>query len=256
METFLHLTDLHWGFENRGGHKLPLHDPKALAVALKFAEDFKPDHIILGGDMLDAGCVSHHNHGKPGATEGLRLLQDAKGLKDALIKPLEVLNPKTLTFIEGNHEDWINQLIEKFPALEGILEIQNILSLDSKWKMVPNGGFHKLGKLIFIHGDQISGGEHSAKAAVTAYESNVRFGHFHTYNTYTKTSTIDTKMAKTGVCVPCLCRKDPGYGGGKPNRWAQGFGYGYIDTKNSIFNDYVAIITDGKAIIDGKLYKG
>ena len=53
MEKFVALFDLHWGWERVNGHKKPLHDAKALAVALKFIADYKPDHIILGGDILD-----------------------------------------------------------------------------------------------------------------------------------------------------------------------------------------------------------
>ena len=211
--------------------------------------------MVLGGDILDCGCISHHNHGKPGAVEGFRLLGDAKELRKAIIDPIEACNPKTLTYINGNHEAWLDQLCEQIPALEGIVDVRSLLQLSDKWKVVPQGGSHKLGKLVFVHGDQLKGGEHIAKAAVIAYEKNIRFGHYHTYSAYTKTSSIDSKLPKTGIAVPCLCRKDPKYGKGGPNRWAQGFLYGYVD-KGGDFNDTVVIITDGKARINGKLYKG
>ena len=58
-----------------------------------------------------------------------------------------------------------------------------------------------------------------------------------------------------GVAYPCLCKKDPKYGKGAPNRWTQGFAYGYID-KGGFYNDYVAIISDGKATIHGTRYVG
>lgn len=220
-----------------------------------FIKDFKPDHVILGGDILDCGCISHHNHGKPGAVEGFRLLGDAKELQTALIQPLETLKPKSLTYIVGNHEDWLTDLVQQIPALEGIVDVRSVLSLGQKWKVVPQGGTHQLGKLTFIHGDTISGGEHCAKNAVTNYERNIRFGHFHTHSTFTKTSPVDNKLAKTGMCVPCLCGKAPNYGEGKPNRWVQGFLWGYVG-EGGHFSDYVSIITDGKTIINGKMYKG
>lgn len=234
---------------------MPLHDTKALGVALKFIEDFKPNHIILGGDMLDCGSISHHNHGKPGAVEGFRLLGDAKELQEALIKPLERLRTKSLTYIVGNHEDWLTDLVEQIPALEGIVDVASILSLSSRWKIVPQGEAFKLGKLIFVHGDQIKGGEHSAKWAVQAYEANVRFGHHHTFQAFTKTSAIDAN-GHTGVAVPCLCRKGPRYGGGSPNKWMQGFSWGYVGGPNGTFNDYTTIIVNGAATINGKAYFG
>ena len=53
MEKFVALFDMHWGYERDGSrHKVPLHDQKAISVAMQFIEDFKPDHVILGGDTL------------------------------------------------------------------------------------------------------------------------------------------------------------------------------------------------------------
>jgi metallophosphoesterase superfamily enzyme len=254
METFLGLYDLHHGYERRGGHKVALHDPKALNIALKFAKDFQPDHVILGGDILDSGCVSHHNHGKPGATEGLRLVEDSKELRETLIKPIDALKPKTKTYIIGNHEDWLNDLVVKIPALEGIVEVKNLLNLSDDWRIVPNGDAFKLGKIVFIHGDQIKGGMYPARASVEAYQRNVFMGHFHTHQCFTRVAALD-KQGHTGTVVPCLCRKDPMYGGGAPNRWLQGFVYGYINSDKT-FNAYVVVIIDGKCIVNGKVYKG
>lgn len=255
MEKFVYLTDLHWGYERKNGHKTPLHDLKALNVVLQFLKDFKPDHIILGGDILDCGAISHHNHGKPGAVEGFRLLGDAIELRAALIDPIEKLSPKTLTYIVGNHEDWLNDLTSQIPALEGIIDVRSVLKLSDKWKIIPNGEGHKLGKLTFLHGDQIKGGEHSAKWATVAWEANVRFGHHHTFQVYTKTSANDMN-GHTGIAVPCLCRKNPNYGGGAPNRWAQGFLWGYVGGPNGSFADYVSVIVNGSTMINNKVYKG
>ena len=254
MEKFVALYDLHYGYERKNGHKTALHDSKALDVALQFIKDFKPEHVILGGDILDCGSISHHNHGKPGAVEGLRLMQDAKELRDALLEPLEALGADSYTYIVGNHEDWLNDLSNQIPALEGMLDVAAVLDLGEEWKVVPNGGSHKLGKLIFVHGDQIKGGEHSAKWATVAWEKNIRFGHHHTFQTYCKTSANDAN-GHTGVAVPCLCKKNPNYGGGAPNRWAQGFIWGYVNGPQNTFNDYVTVIVNGVATINGKVYQ-
>lgn len=255
MEKFIFLTDLHFGYERKGGHKVPLHDLKALKVVLDFAKDFKPDHVILGGDILDCGLISHHNHGKPGAVEGFRLLADANGLNEALIKPLEALKAKSYTYLTGNHEDWLTDLTDQIPALEGVIDIRSVLKLDPKWVIMPIGSTFKLGKLVFIHGDQVKGGEHCAKWATVAYEANVRFGHHHTLQIYTKTSAIDAN-GHTGIAVPCLCRKDPKYGGGSPNRWVQGFDWGYVNGPEGRFGDYISVIINGKSLINGKVYGG
>jgi metallophosphoesterase superfamily enzyme len=256
MEKFVALYDAHYGFENRGGHKVALHDPKALSIAMQFIADFKPDHVILGGDMLDCGSISHHNKGKVGAVEGLRLFSDAKELRASVIDPIEASVGKkgTLRYIIGNHEAWLNQLVEVTPALEGIVEAENLLSLGKRWQVIPQGEATKLGKLVFVHGDQVSGGENVAKAATTNWEANIRFGHHHTFQVFTKKSPKDAH-GHSGIAVPCLCKKGPGYGKGAPNKWMQGFLWGYVGD-GGLFNDYVTVIVNGTAIINGVTYRG
>lgn len=200
--------------------------------------------------MLDCGAVSHHNKHRPGRTEGLKLREDAEVGRELFIKPVKA---EKKVYIIGNHEDWLGDLVEEMPALEGIVDIEPLLGLKG-WDIIPQGGMYNLGKLTFVHGDTVTGGEHVAKAAVINYERSIRFGHHHTYQVYTKTSPIDYKLAKTGIAVPCLCSKSPKYGEGKPNKWVQGFNYGYVDDKGN-FSDYVAIIVDGKCVVNGKVYK-
>jgi hypothetical protein len=91
---------------------------------------------------------------------------------------------------------------------------------------------------------------------VTNYERNIRFGHFHTAQLFTKTSPLDAEVAKTGMAVPCLCSKDVGYMERIPNKWVQGFSYGTVDTATGVFEDNVAVIIRGRAIIAGKSYRG
>lgn len=252
LSRFAFLPDIHYGFERRNGHKVALQDDKAINATLSFLEEFKPHTIILGGDTLDCGAISHHNHGKPGKNEGLKLLADAQECRANIISPLEAIGDR-LIYIEGNHEEWLHHLTDEMPALEGIVDLKSLLGL-KKWELVPQGESTTLGKLVFIHGDQLSGGEHMAKNATLAFERNVRFGHFHTYQVYTKTSALDMN-GHTGVCVPCLCKKNPKYGLGAPNKWMQGFNWGYI-AEDGLFNDYVSVIVNGKFIANGKEFRG
>lgn len=79
MTKYAALFDLHYGYERRNGHKVPLHDMRAFGAALAFLKDFRPDTLILGGDILDCGAISHHNKGKPGLSGGL-VLRDGKAV--------------------------------------------------------------------------------------------------------------------------------------------------------------------------------
>lgn len=255
MKKFVALFDTHWGYGRVGGHKVPTHDLKAINVAMRFIEDFKPDHVVLGGDTLDCRAISHHVKGKAGQVEGLRLLADAKECREAIIGPLETQVKGRLIYHIGNHEAWLDDLIDEVPALEGIVDVRSILSLKKKWEVIPQGGVSKLGKVKFVHGDSVKGGQNHANAAVINYEANIRFGHFHTFQVATKTTPIDAN-GHTGIAVPCLCKKDPGYGAGAPNKWMQGFLWGYVNGPDGCFNDYVTVIVNGKALINGKSYSG
>lgn len=255
MEKFVALFDLHWGSELRGGHKVTLHDPKALNVAMGFIQDFKPDHVILGGDMLDCGCIGHHNKGQAGKLEGLRLLSDAKELREAVIKPIQAQVKGRLVYHIGNHEDWLSDLTDEVPALTGIVDVKSLLKLNDRWEVIDQGGWSKLGKLLFVHGDTVTGGQNHSNAAVAHYEANVRYGHYHTFQASTKTTPVDAN-GHTAICVPCLCKKAPVYGKGKPNKWMQGFLWGYVGGPGGSFNDYVTVIVNGKATINGKTYVG
>jgi hypothetical protein len=257
LRRFVFASDIHWGSETVGGHKRPLHDLGAIEILQQFVSDFKPHDFVLGGDILDCGAIArHHNKGKPRKTEGFRLMRDAEGCVENVIKPIERMLPKDgmKTFITGNHEQWVEDLLDAEPELEGLVDTKHLLKLD-RWKVIPQGHGVQYHKLYFMHGDTIKGGEACAKAAVTNYERNIRFGHFHTAQLFTKTSPLDAEVAKTGVAVPCLCSKDVGYMERIPNRWVQGFCYGTVDTANGTFEDNLAIVIRGRAIINGKLYK-
>lgn len=255
MTKFAALFDIHWGYERDvQRHKSALHDPTAIAATMKFLKDFKPDVVILGGDTLDCGPISHHRKGKVGQLEGLRLLADAKECRQAIIQPLEAMSDR-LIYLTGNHEDWLNDLIDDQPALDGIVDIDALLHLD-QWKVIPHGEGYKLGKMFFIHGDQFKGeGGQAAKNAAMVYERNVRMGHFHTFQVYTKTSPADAN-GHTAYVVPCLCKKNPRYSLGSPSKWMQGFSWGYVDEHDGTFNDYVSVIVNGRFKALGKEYRG
>lgn len=256
LRRFAALYDLHWGYEISSGEKVPLHDPRAFSVTMQFLKDFKPHDLILGGDILDCGAVSHWNKLKPRKVEGFRLLKDAEECRKQVIEPLENMLPKDgrKVYIVGNHEDWLEDVMDKEPALSGLLDLKKLLRLQ-QWEVIPQGKGTWYGKLYYMHGDTIKGGTHCAKKGVDDYTRNVRFGHHHTYQAFTKTSPIDTELPHTGIALPCLCGREPGYMERIPNRWVQGFQWGYMSESGVPFEEHIAIIINGQVSINGKLYK-
>lgn len=220
-------------------------------------EDFKPNAFVFGGDQHDFGEISHWNKAKRLSLEGLRLIDSIQGFRRDLLDVVDQLLPthSIKSYHLGNHEDWLKDLLDENPALEGSIDLDALLGLTSRgWRVVPLEQASKLGKLHFVHGQQIKGGEHVAKAAVTHFERSIRFGHHHTYQVYTKTAALDARDVHTGIAVPCLCRRDLKYGEGKPNRWVNGFLYGTIFPDGN-FTDQVVIISDGRFHANGKTYR-
>lgn len=257
MERFIAVFDPHYGQERRGGRLAPLQDQRAIDCVLSFSQQFKPHTVVLGGDILDCGAVSHHNKNKPRQIEGMRLIKDAELAKAALIEPLEstmVTSGRKKKYHKGNHEVWLDDLLDKEPGLEGMLSASDLLGLDD-YEIFEQGEVSNLGHLHFIHGDTISGGEHVAKQAVTNYAVSIAFGHFHTHQTFTMTSQIHEELPRQGMAVGCLCHKSPSYGKLRPNRWCQGFLHGVILPNGNFHAQHTNIIS-GTAVVDGRLYKG
>lgn len=246
------MTDLHVGYERQGKKKRPVHNERAINTALEFIHDFQPDAVILGGDQLDLGCISHWNDSKHASTEDLSLEEDVSWLCRNVLDPLGNIPIKF--WHNGNHERFAADLVEKKPALRDTLDIRKLCGLKERgWKFYDCGEVSKLGKLHFLHGENIRCSGNIAKSAVEMYRRSVRFGHHHRYEAYTLISPLDVSDVITGVAVPGLCNRGPKYGNQSPNRWSHGLLAGYIHP-NGNYTDYIVIMVDGKFTWQGKTY--
>lgn len=224
---------------------------------LQIASDYQPTHIVNGGDGLDCGAVSRHRKDEgPRATEGLRIMKDAEAYRAEVLGPLEQFDAD-LTYIEGNHEAWLEQLLDETPGLEGAVSIDSLLKLTEKgWTLRRQGSVTTIGgKLHFLHGDTVRG-LHHAKWAVEAYGRSVIYGHFHTSQRYTKHNAIDATDIHRGFAIGCLCQRDPRYSKNVPNKWSQSFALIDEDAKTGQFQVNEIEISHGKAIYNSKLYRG
>jgi hypothetical protein len=253
----LFFIDSHYGWERVDGVTRPIHDRKAHEVMLKITSDFNPTHIVCGGDGLDNGAVSHHNKGKARITEGLRIRKDSDAFFDEVIRPLSGFDKVKRHYILGNHERFIDDVIDETPGLEGAVSVDSLLGLtDNGWKVHKLGSVITVGgKLHYLHGDQVKGGQWPSKWAVEAYQRSVMFGHFHTSQRFTKHNALDATDIHRGFAVGCLCRRDPGYGRGTPNKWCQSFALIEEDPKTGQFQVHEVDVFNGKAIYNGKVYR-
>lgn len=235
-----------------------VHDVKAHSVLLQIASDFKPTHIINGGDGLDCGAISHHRLAEGArSVEGFRLSRDADLYRKEVLAPLEKLKSARI-YIEGNHEAWLEQFLDQVPGLEGAVSLDSLLKLSQNgWTLKPQGSVVTIGgKLHFLHGDTVRGGDNCAKSAVISYGRSVLFGHYHTSQRYTKHNALDATDIHRGFAVGCLCRRDPRFIKSAPNRWSQSIALIEEETKTGQFQVNEIEISEGKAIYNGKIYRG
>src|SRR4051812_33264295 len=119
---FIGLWDTHIGWEraNVGGRYVnrPVHNAKALRAVLRFAEEFQPQAVILGGDNFNCGPISHWHHGKPRLVEGFRLKSELELGDELLFAPLDKILPKGAEkhYLLGNHEYWIDDHVNANPS--------------------------------------------------------------------------------------------------------------------------------------------
>lgn len=257
---FLALFDMHIGWEKirvRGRDVVTAtHNLAAIQATLRFARDFQPDAILLVGDQLNCGPISHWVKGQPRLVEGFRLKAEMDLLDNLVLRHFDTCDIK-MWFV-GNHEMWIQDHIDAHPSVEGLVEPENYLRLHERgYQIFGQGEVGSLGKLNFVHGDiALRGGSvNPAKALVMAYRRNIRAGHLHTYCAAVDTTPVDTSDYHTGIIVPSLSTRNPAYTKNSSSCHCNGFLMGYVYPDGS-FWDTVQIINKGRFAYNGILYNG
>jgi len=176
---------------------IPYHDQAALSIALSFAKDYDPDHIVLNGDIVDFYGASAYRK------DPLRIntLQDELDETKAFLQLLRSNHPKTkIDYVIGNHEDRIQRfLLDKAPDLCSLecLALDELLSLKELCiKFVDSKAKLALGELEVTHGTIVrKASSSSAKAHYEKYGGSVLIGHVHRLGTFYRTNRWGTHVA-------------------------------------------------------------
>jgi UDP-2,3-diacylglucosamine pyrophosphatase LpxH len=104
-QKIVQINDLH----------IPFHDKKALEVFNLFLKDFKPDQLVIAGDLLDFYQLSSFDK------DPMRrfTIQDEIDVCYEVLKEFKELCPN-IHFIKGNHEDRLRRFLWKNPSLASI----------------------------------------------------------------------------------------------------------------------------------------
>ena len=237
---------------------IPYEDKRAVRTALKILEWYKPHTVVVLGDFLDCAPVSHWLKDRNKTKAGLRLKDDFNAgnkLLDRITQP----SVKHLIYLEGNHEDWINDAIEKQPELDGLINLEVGLKFDERRAngiqvtTLPYGKCFNLGKLWFTHGTY--SGQNHAKKHVEAYGRSIVYGHLHDVQMHVKVSPIDIEDKHLGLSLGCLADKNPNFMENRPNNWVHCVGVGLSRPDGSFSIDPV-MICNGVASYGGMTFKG
>jgi len=222
----------------------------------EFMHDFKPDIVILGGDLHEWAVVSEWIANQSRHLDGSSIKQCFEDIEEKLLKPTKKACPGAkVVLLEGNHEWWLRKAIELNPNGKGYWELEsNIDQRRYNVEILPlNVPFRISNHLVYIHGCYTN--QYHARKTVEAYHVSVLYGHVHDVQTYTHVSPVDVSQYYKGQSCGCLCKLNPHFLRNKPNRWVNGFNYCYIDQRTGYFNDVQVYIIDGAFYALGRKYK-
>lgn len=255
MKRLFYCTDEHHPYLIRAVHDYE--NPKKETPLIKFLKDFQPQIVVQGGDQLDLSVIAHWNRGKPRVNENKRLSADYTTYNAVLDQREKVLKSLEKHYmLEGNHEFWIQNLLDELPAFEGMLEVQKNLNLKSRGIQWIEARKHlTIGHLNFIHGDYKDGylPVYAAKAIAAIYGKSVVYGHQHYNQVYSAQTPFDKRPYQVWG-VGCMCNLNPAWKRNSPAAWLNSFGVGYIHD-NGNFDFQVINITDNQFVFDGEIYK-
>ena len=136
-EKYLVISDL----------QIPYHDPSAVEVMLRIAEDFKPDGLVINGDFCDWRTLSDHY---PARHEvGSRLHSTLKAEVDVQRELLDEImvrvKPKEAWWNDGNHEWRLTRMLlneSTVGQLFGLKEVADKLTVKSFFELDRYGIKH------------------------------------------------------------------------------------------------------------------
>jgi predicted phosphodiesterase len=223
----------------------PFHDPRAVHLACKLIEAFKPDELVHLGDGIDFYAVSSFDK-NPERVDKLQQEIDAAVSVNKLLS--SAAGDASCYYLEGNHDQrWLRYLYRhpEVSQLE-VLRFSNLLKLEeSGWQLGGEEREYFAQRLVVKHGNRVS--KHSAYSARYAleqhhFQQSVAVGHTHRQGYHVVTG---PRLMVAGWEIGCLCSLEPEYTR-HPN-WQLGLAFVSGGSGHSFAVELVPFITAGKA---------
>lgn len=228
---------------------IPYHDEKAVKCMMSFSKYYKPDDIIIAGDLMDCYGISKYSKNP----QNKKTLKYEIGETKKFLSELRKQHKKaSIVYLEGNHEKRLeayktNVARELFDLDQlNIKELLDLKSLNIEYE--KKGYIIKYGILI-KHGQKIS--QYSSYTAKREFDSEGMSGisgHSHRLGVYFRTQ-------RGGEYVwhenGCLCSMDQEYMGDTVPNWQLGFSIGRYNETTKLFNINQIPIIEGRAMYGG-----
>ena len=239
----------------------PLHDQPAINCLKKTIEIVKPDAYVDLGDVGEWHAFSAWRFKRKKAPPLEYLIKDfEKDVKDVndgmdqVDESLDKANCHERYITEGNHDNWLNFAVEKYPYIPQY-KFANAVDLQGRgYKYIPFGKHLKLGKLYLYHGHHY-GGQYHTSNHLRKLGCNIMYGHWHDLQQMSVTHKDGPKSAWSIGCLKDMKDEANSWLGGRPINWAHGFAI--VDFfKGGLFTVHIIQIINGRTSLWGELIDG
>ena len=239
----------------------PLHDQGAINCLKKTIEIVKPDAYVDLGDVGEWGAFSAWKFKRKQAPPLEYLIEDFnqdvidvnKGM-DMVDESLDKVNCKEKYITEGNHDNWLNYAVDKYPYIPQY-RFKKAVRLDERgYTYYPFGKHLKIGKLYFYHGHQYGGQYHTANH-LRKIGSNIMYGHWHDLQQHSMTHMDGPKSAWSIGCLKDMGPKANDWLENRNINWAHAFAI--VDFfKGGLFTVHIIQMINGRTSLWGELIEG
>ena len=239
----------------------PLHDKPSIKVLCKTIEIVKPNIYVDLGDIGEWSAFSAWKY-KRKKTPPLEFMipdmdadvDDVNKCMNQIDEALDKVNCKDKYITEGNHDNWMNMVVEKYPYVPKY-KFANAVDLKGRgYNYYPFGKHLKIGKLYFYHGHQYGGQYHTANH-LRKLGCNIMYGHWHDLQQMSATHMDGAKSAWSIGCLKNMSADANDWLDNRRINWAHAFAI--VDFyKNGLFTVHIIQIINGQTALWGELIDG